>query len=42
MSETHRETLTAAQAARQLGISEAAIRKRIKAGTLQATKEGHT
>ena len=42
MSETHGDTFTAAEAARQLGISEAAIRKRIKAGTLQATKEGHT
>ena len=34
--------LTATEAAKLLGISEAAIRKRIKTGKLHAIKEGHT
>ena len=37
MSKTH---LTATEAARRLGISESAIRKRIQAGSLNAKKKG--
>lgn len=37
---TQKEMLSASAAAEILGVSETAIRKRIKAGTLSATKEG--
>ena len=40
MSEKSADTLTAVEAARKLGVSEAAIRKRIKSGSLSATKDG--
>ena len=42
MSSPNDIMLTATEVANLLGISEAAIRKRIKTGKLHAIKEGHT
>ena len=39
---TNQERLTVAQAAQALGITEGAVRSRIKRGTLRNTKEGGT
>jgi hypothetical protein len=41
-SQTNQERLTVAQAAVSLGITEGAVRSRVKRGTLPTTKEGGT
>jgi hypothetical protein len=40
--QTNHERLTVAQAAAALGLTEGAVRSRIKRGTLPTTKEGST